>query len=58
MREEKERSILSTKKNFSFHIGYVLLYIYIYIKVEEAVIHFSNSSKYLDQSHPSWTDQT
>jgi hypothetical protein len=33
MREEKERSILSTKKNFSFHIGYVLIYIYIYIYI-------------------------
>jgi hypothetical protein len=33
-------------------MGYVSIY-----KVEEAITFFNNSFKYLDQTHPSWTDQ-
>jgi hypothetical protein len=38
-------------------MGYVPIYIYIEREREEAAISFSNSSKYLDQAHPSWTEQ-
>jgi hypothetical protein len=34
-------------------MGYIYIYIYIYKKVDEIITSFNNSSKYLDQAHPS-----